>query len=131
VVELTEHQQVEDYFALARALDELRAHGVRVAIDDVGSGFSSFRHVTRVNPEILKLDRSLVCGIHNDPVRQSLAAAIVAFAADVGAVVVSEGIESEAELDCLRELAVGMGQGFFLGRPNLGPLEARFPERVG
>ena len=96
VVELTEHQQVEDYFALGRALDELRRHDIRVAIDDVGSGFSSFRHVTRVNPEILKLDRSLVCGIDDDPVRQSLAAAIVAFAADVGAVVVSEGIESEA-----------------------------------
>jgi EAL domain-containing protein (putative c-di-GMP-specific phosphodiesterase class I) len=120
VVELTEHQAVEDYIALGRALDDLRAHGVRVAIDDVGSGFSSFRHVTRVNPEILKLDRSLVCGIDDDPVRQSLAAAIVAFAADVGAVVVSEGIESEAELACLRGLAVGLGQGFFLGRPDLG-----------
>jgi EAL domain-containing protein (putative c-di-GMP-specific phosphodiesterase class I) len=120
VVELTEHQAVEDYPALVRSLDELRAHGIRVAIDDVGSGFSSFRHVTRVNPEILKLDRSLVMGIDDDPVRQSLAAAIVSFAADVGAVVVSEGIESEAELACLRELAVGLGQGFFLGRPDLG-----------
>ena len=130
VVELTEHQAVEDYFALGRALDELRSHGVRVAIDDVGSGFSSFRHVTRVNPEILKLDRSLVCGIDDDPVRQSLAAAIVAFAADVGAVVVSEGIESEAELACLRELAVGLGQGFFLGRPGLGSVDSRRAEPV-
>ena len=130
VVELTEHQQVEDYVALARSLDELRANGVRVAIDDVGSGFSSFRHVTRVNPDILKLDRSLVCGIDDDPVRQSLAAAIVTFAADVGAVVVSEGIESEAELECLRELAVGLGQGFFLGRPNLGSVGAELPEPV-
>ncbi|MGH2969752.1 MAG: EAL domain-containing protein, partial [Solirubrobacteraceae bacterium] len=130
VVELTEHQQVEDYFALVRTLDQLREHGVRIAIDDVGSGFSSFRHVTRVNPEILKLDRSLVCGIDDDPVRQSLAAAIVTFAASVGAVVVSEGIESEAELACLRELAVGLGQGFFLGRPNLGAVDARLPEPV-
>jgi EAL domain-containing protein (putative c-di-GMP-specific phosphodiesterase class I) len=130
VVELTEHQQVEDYVALGRSLDTLRAHGVRVAIDDVGSGFSSFRHVTRVNPEILKLDRSLVCGIDDDPVRQSLAAAIVAFAADVGAVVVSEGIESEGELACLRQLAVGLGQGFFLGRPDLGSVEARLSEPV-
>jgi EAL domain-containing protein (putative c-di-GMP-specific phosphodiesterase class I) len=130
VVELTEHQAVEDYFALGRALDELRVHGVRVAIDDVGSGFSSFRHVTRVNPEILKLDRSLVCGIDDDPVRQSLAAAIVAFAADVGAVVVSEGIESEAELACLRDLAVGLGQGFFLGRPDLGSVARRPVEPV-
>jgi EAL domain-containing protein (putative c-di-GMP-specific phosphodiesterase class I) len=120
VVELTEHQAVEDYPSLVRSLDALREHDIRVAIDDVGSGFSSFRHVTRVNPEILKLDRSLVMGIDDDPVRQSLAAAIVTFAADVGAVVVSEGIESEGELACLRELAVGLGQGFFLGRPDLG-----------
>jgi hypothetical protein len=55
---------------------ERRALGIRVAVDDVGSGFSSFRHATRVNPDILKLDRTLVCGIDDDPVRQSLASAI-------------------------------------------------------
>lgn len=124
VVELTEHQPVEDYVALSASLDGLRELGVRVAVDDVGSGFASFRHVTRVNPDILKLDRTLVCGIDDDPVRQSLAAAIVAFAADVGAIVVSEGIESESELACLRGLAVGCGQGFYLARPNLGAIDA-------
>ena len=128
VIELTEHQAVEDYFSLGRSLESLREHGIRVAIDDVGSGFSSFRHVTRVNPEILKLDRSLVCGIDDDPVRQSLAAAIVAFAADVGAVVVSEGIESKDELACLMDLAVGCGQGFYLARPGLGRVETTVPQ---
>jgi len=127
VVELTEHQPVEDYAELTEALARLRAHGVRVAVDDVGSGFASFRHVTRVNPEILKLDRSLVCGIDDDPVRQSLAAAIVSFAGDIGAIVVSEGIESEGELSCLVDLAVGCGQGFYLGRPALGPVRSRVP----
>ena len=118
VVEITEHQAVEDYNELDAALGRLREHGVRVAVDDVGSGFASFRHVTRVNPEILKLDRSLVCGIDEDPVRQSLASAIVSFARDVGAIVVSEGIESGNELDCLVELSVGCGQGFYLARPG-------------
>jgi len=128
VVELTEHQAVEDYAQLDEALERLRAHGVRVAVDDVGSGFASFRHVTRIKPEILKLDRSLVCGIDEDPVRQSLAAAIVAFARDVDAIVVSEGIESGDELSCLMDLAVGCGQGFYLARPGLGRVEARVPE---
>ena len=128
VVELTEHQAVEDYAQLDDALTRLRRYGVRVAVDDVGSGFASFRHVTRVNPEILKLDRSLVCGIDEDPVRQSLASAIVAFARDVGAIVVSEGIESGDELSCLMDLAVGCGQGFYLARPGLGPVEPRVPE---
>jgi EAL domain-containing protein (putative c-di-GMP-specific phosphodiesterase class I) len=128
VVELTEHQPVEDYIALSARLDALRALGIRVAVDDVGSGFSSFRHVTRVNPDILKLDRTLVCGIDDDPVRQSLASAIVAFATDVGAVVVSEGIETDSELACLRGLEVGCGQGFLLARPNLGAIEERVRE---
>jgi EAL domain-containing protein (putative c-di-GMP-specific phosphodiesterase class I) len=128
VVELTEHQAVEDYAELDGALERLRAHGVRVAVDDVGSGFASFRHVTRVKPEILKLDRSLVCGIDEDPVRQSLASAIVAFARDVDAIVVSEGIESGDELSCLMGLAVGCGQGFYLARPGLGRVEPRVPE---
>jgi EAL domain-containing protein (putative c-di-GMP-specific phosphodiesterase class I) len=130
VVELTEHQPVADYVELDVALARLREHGVRVAVDDVGSGFASFRHVTRVKPEILKLDRTLVCGIDEDPVRQSLAAAIVAFARDVGAIVVSEGIESQSELSCLTDLAVGCGQGFYLARPELGRVTADVTELV-
>jgi EAL domain-containing protein (putative c-di-GMP-specific phosphodiesterase class I) len=128
VVELTEHQPVEDYVALGASLARLRELGLRVAVDDVGSGFASFRHVTRVNPDILKLDRTLVCGIDDDPVRQSLASAIVSFARDVGATVVSEGIESESELCCLKGLAVGCGQGFYLARPNLGAIDAEVPQ---
>lgn len=128
VVELTEHQPVEDYAALSASLGRLRALGLRIAVDDVGSGFASFRHVTRVNPDILKLDRTLVCGIDDDPVRQSLAAAIVSFARDVGATVVSEGIESESELCCLKDLAVGCGQGFYLARPGLGAIDAEVPQ---
>ena len=128
VVELTEHQQVEDYFALVRALDELRRHDIRVAIDDVGSGFSSFRHVTRVNPEILKLDRSLVCGIDDDPVRQSLAAAIVSFAADVGAVVVCEGIETDASSPACASSPSAAARASSSAGPNLGAVEAKLPE---
>jgi EAL domain-containing protein (putative c-di-GMP-specific phosphodiesterase class I) len=130
VVELTEHQAVEDYGELDVALSRLREHGVRVAVDDVGSGFASFRHVTRVKPEILKLDRSLVCGIDEDPVRQSLASAIVAFARDIGAIVVSEGIESGDELSTLMDLAVGCGQGFYLARPGLGRVEQRVAQPI-
>jgi EAL domain-containing protein (putative c-di-GMP-specific phosphodiesterase class I) len=130
VIEITEHHAVEDYGELDAVLGRLREHGVRVAVDDVGSGFASFRHVTRVNPEILKLDRSLVCGIDEDPVRQSLASAIVSFARDVGAIVVSEGIESGNELECLMDLSVGCGQGFYLARPELGRVESRVLEAV-
>ena len=98
----------------------LRDHGVRVAVDDVGSGFASFRHVTRVNPEILKLDRSLVSGIDEDPVRQSLAAAIVGFAREVGAIVVSEGIESAGRAVLPGRPRGRLRPGLLPGAPGVG-----------
>jgi len=100
----------------------LRQHGVRLAVDDTGSGFSSFAHIVKLAPDIIKLDIDLVSGIDLDPVRRSLATAVVAFAAETGAKVTAEGIESAAELACVKSLGIHYGQGYFLGRP--GPLEA-------
>ena len=102
---------------LTRALDTLRRRGVRLAVDDAGAGFASLRHIVRLSPDFIKLDVSLTRGIDIDPVRQSLAAALVSFARDTGPVVVAEGIETEAELEALRHLGVPLGQGFHLGRP--------------
>jgi EAL domain-containing protein (putative c-di-GMP-specific phosphodiesterase class I) len=117
VIEITEHAPVDDYGALAGALGDLRARGAQVAIDDVGAGFSSLRHILRLGPEIVKLDSSLTADITNDPARRALASSLVAFAARIDARIVAEGIETEAELDVLRELGVDYGQGFHLGCP--------------
>lgn len=117
VVEITEHEAVEDYQAVREVLGPLRARGLRLAVDDAGAGFASMRHVLALHPDYIKLDLSLVRGVDGDPARQALTAALVAFAASTGAQVVAEGIETAAELACLRRLGVELGQGYHLARP--------------
>jgi EAL domain-containing protein (putative c-di-GMP-specific phosphodiesterase class I) len=121
VIELTEHVEVDDYPLLRRLLLALRRRGVRLAVDDTGSGFSSFSHIVKLAPDIIKLDIDLVRGIDVDPVRRSLATAVVRFAGETGAKVTAEGIETSSELECVQSLGIDYGQGYFLGRP--GPVE--------
>lgn len=120
VLEVTEHARVEDYDLLNEALRMLRAQGVRLAIDDAGAGFASLQHIIRLAPDFIKLDITLTRNIDSDPVRRALATALISFASEIGATMIAEGIETEAEFEALRGLDVALGQGFFLGEP--GPL---------
>jgi EAL domain-containing protein (putative c-di-GMP-specific phosphodiesterase class I)/DNA-binding NarL/FixJ family response regulator len=117
VVEITEHEQADDYEAFRRSLEALRRRGVRVAIDDAGAGFS-LRHALALDPHILKLDISLTRDIDNDRARRALASALVRFAEEMDVTMIAEGIESEAELQELLGLGVRYGQGFLLGVPK-------------
>ncbi|GAA4992523.1 GGDEF domain-containing phosphodiesterase [Kineococcus glutinatus] len=117
VVEVTEHEAIDDYSRLRQALEPLRARGLRVAVDDTGAGYASMRHVLALVPDVVKLDISLVRGIDADTSRGALAAALVAFAGATGARLVAEGVETAAELTRLRELGVHWGQGYHLARP--------------
>jgi hypothetical protein len=74
LLELSEHDQVEDYTALDAVLQPLRAGGLRLAVDDVGAGFSSLRHIVRTAPGVLELDRTIVDGVAGDPVLRTLVA---------------------------------------------------------
>ncbi len=121
VVEITEHEQVDDYASLAAALAELRRLGARVAIDDAGAGFSSLRHTLALEPDIVKLDISLTQGIDSDRAKRALAASLIAFADEIGMDIVAEGVESAGELATLLELGVPFGQGYYLAEP--GPID--------
>ncbi len=116
-VEVTEHRRVDDYPALLTARRELRRAGIPVAVDDAGAGYASLQHVLRLEPEVIKLDAALVTGLHRDPAKQALISAMQAFASDVGAHVVAEGVEVEEEHRALVERGVGSGQGWLFGRP--------------
>lgn len=128
VIELTEEAKVHDYPRLSAALERLYPMGVRLAIDDTGAGFASLAHILKLAPNIIKLDRELTSGIDRDPVRITLATALVSFAAGLGAEIVAEGIETKAELDRICELGIRYGQGFYLSPPtSLGNFPARLP----
>lgn len=119
VIEITEHESIEDYAALSRAREQMRALGVRLAVDDAGAGFASFRHILRLQPDLIKLDRGLISGIDTDLARRALASSVVLFALEVGAQVVAEGVETEAELAAVQDLAIDAVQGYYIGRPSL------------
>jgi EAL domain-containing protein (putative c-di-GMP-specific phosphodiesterase class I) len=118
VLEITEHEAIEDYGALAEALAPLRERGLRVAVDDVGAGYASLRHALQLAPDMVKMDISLTRGIDRDPGRRALAAALISFAGETNMMIVAEGVETAGELHALRELGVRYGQGFYLSRPS-------------
>ena len=117
VLEITEHVSVDDYASIARAFEPLRRRGLRIAVDDAGAGYASFRHILKLQPDLIKLDTSLIRQIDTDRQCRALAAAIVRFGEEAGSSVVAEGVETQAELDVLRGLGVGHAQGYLLGRP--------------
>lgn len=119
-LEITEHERVDDYRSVARSVEAMRAAGVKISVDDVGAGFSGLRQVVELKPDTLKIDYTLVHGIDSDPTRRAAAAALTAFAREVGSTLIMEGVETEAELRVALELGVDMVQGFYTGRPE-GP----------
>ena len=117
VLEITEHSIIQDFDGLAAALAPLRAQGMRLAVDDAGAGYSGLQQILHMRPDIIKLDRSLIDGICDDPSRRALASALMAFARETRCRIVAEGVETEAELAMLRVLGVDTVQGFLLGHP--------------
>jgi diguanylate cyclase (GGDEF)-like protein/PAS domain S-box-containing protein len=118
VLEITEHDAVENYDALDDVLEGCRARGMRVAVDDVGAGFSSFSHVLELAPEFIKIDQSITRNIDADDARRRLAQSIAEFAAQIGATVIAEGVESQGELDAVCAAGIPWAQGYYLGRPQ-------------
>ena len=117
VVEITEHEFVPDDGSLIAAVAALRERGAMIAIDDAGAGHAGVQQLMAVRPDIVKLDRALISGIHNDLARMALVESFVRFARDVGATVCADGIETLDELAVLADLDVEWGQGFALARP--------------
>ncbi|MGY1688963.1 EAL domain-containing protein [Geodermatophilus sp. SYSU D01105] len=117
VVELTEHTPVDDLTALRRQVEELRARGGLIALDDAGSGYSGLQQMAVVRPQLVKLDRALVTDVDTDPVRAALTEMVGEFAGRIDAWLLAEGVETSGELAALARLGVPLAQGWLLGRP--------------
>ncbi len=121
VLEITEYQPVADYGRLQEAFRRM-GRRVMLAVDDAGTGYSSLRHILRLKPKFVKLDIEWIRAIETDPARQALIAGLDRFASTIGSTLIAEGVETEAENDCIVDLGVTLGQGYLFGRP--APIDA-------
>ena len=117
VLEVTEHTAIGDYDAFHKAVQSI-GPALRLAVDDAGAGFASFRHILELRPAFVKLDRSLVVDIDVDPAKQALVAGMCQFARSTHCRLIAEGVETEAERATLQTLGIRLAQGFLLGRPR-------------
>lgn len=124
IIELTESQPTYDYDLLREAVKHYRAMGFRIAIDDLGEGFSSLRLWSELRPEYVKIDMHFVQGINQDPIKLQFVRSIQEIAEKSGTIVIAEGIETDAELLMIRDLGVAYGQGYKIARPNANPATA-------
>jgi EAL domain-containing protein (putative c-di-GMP-specific phosphodiesterase class I) len=118
-LEITESVPLSHYRMCHGVLKEIRSKGVFLAVDDLGAGYSNFKYIADLAPEIVKLDRELIAGVHKEPRLFKLVRSIVRLCEDLGAKVVAEGIETIDELKAVVDSGAHYGQGFLLARPAL------------
>ena len=117
VFEVTEAEKVIDFDFLKNVMQEYRAEGAKIALDDLGSGYSSILRLADLRPDYVKLDQRLVHGAYGDHLRSVLLKAVTEAAHKLNIRVVAEGVETEDDLRFCVEIGVDLGQGYFLARP--------------
>lgn len=117
VLELTERTAIQDHSRFINKLNDLRCLGIKIAVDDVGSGFASLDTVAEVKPDFIKIDLSLICDIHFDSLKRNIVQSIIDFCRKSDIVTVAEGIEKPEELQAVKDLGIDAVQGYLLGRP--------------
>jgi EAL domain-containing protein (putative c-di-GMP-specific phosphodiesterase class I) len=120
ILEITESSLAEGERA-TRAMAALRRLGVRLAVDDLGTGYSSLVYLKELPVDELKVDQSFIRHLADDPRDQSIVRAIVDLGTSLGLTVVAEGVEDAESLDILRQLGCPIAQGYYCCRPKPGP----------
>ncbi len=115
VFEITERAAITDFPTFRQAVQLLKRSGFKVAVDDVGSAYSSLRVVSEIEPDFIKLDMQLTRGADNDQIKRQLIGAVAKFSADAGVPLIVEGVETPAELAAVQGLGIRLAQGFLFG----------------
>ncbi len=116
-LEVTESVMIDSKSCAVANLRKLRDHGIKISVDDFGTGYSSFSYLSSLPVDVLKIDRSFVMSINEDPKSLAIAKAIITVGHELGLQVVAEGVETKDQLLTLRELGCDTIQGYFTGRP--------------
>jgi len=120
-IELTENQYITDRSIFGEALMLFRGAGFRVALDDLGEGFSSLRLWSELRPDFVKIDMHFVQGVSGDRVKYQFLQSLQQIARGCGSALVAEGVETEADFCVLRDLGIDNAQGFLIGRAAQKP----------
>jgi EAL domain-containing protein (putative c-di-GMP-specific phosphodiesterase class I) len=118
ILEVTERASLDTSPALTERITQLRALGFRIAVDDIGAGYSGLTSFTELMPEVVKLDMALVRGVHANPLKQRTIRALCRLCHEVGTLVVGEGVETVEERATLVGLGCDLLQGYLIGRPK-------------
>ena len=120
IFEITERVSISDTSAFLNSISHYKQQNYKIAIDDVGAGYSGLSVITQVNPDFIKLDMSLIRDIDKDETKQLLCKALVDFGISADIKIIAEGVETEEELETLIKLDVSYCQGYFLCVPREG-----------
>jgi EAL domain-containing protein (putative c-di-GMP-specific phosphodiesterase class I) len=121
VFEITERASLEAMPDARARVQRLREMGFRIALDDLGAGYAGLSSLALLQPDVVKLDMSLVRGVHKEPVKLKLIGSITSVCHDLGILVVAEGIETPEERDAVNGAGVDLLQGYLFGRPERNP----------
>jgi EAL domain-containing protein (putative c-di-GMP-specific phosphodiesterase class I) len=120
VLEVTERAALDEIADVGSRVARLRELGFRIAIDDLGAGYSSLTSLAQLRPEVVKLDMSLIRDIHRDSIKQKLVGTFAALSRDMGILLIAEGVETAEERDALLGLGCDILQGYLFARPAKG-----------
>ena len=122
VIEITEQQALDDFVPLRATAAAFRRWGFRIAVDDLGAGYAGLRVWSELKPDYVKIDRHFIEGIEGDSTKRDFVRSIAEISRRLGCRAVAEGIETVEELETVRSLGIGIGQGFLLGLPRRIPV---------
>ncbi|SEC64984.1 EAL domain-containing protein [Terriglobus roseus] len=118
IIELVEDDEICDFDGLKRVLDDYRACGVKIAMDDFGAGYSGLKLMSKLQPDIIKLDMALISRLHVDRTSQVIVKAIVQACFELGITTIAEGVETYETALRLRDMGVVYQQGYYFARPG-------------
>lgn len=130
IFEFTESEKLEDVEHIRSIVNYYRKQGFLVAIDDFGAGYAGLNLLAELQTDILKLDMALIRGIDMDPRRRSIAAGVVKICQELSMTVIAEGIETRDEASAMRDLGVGLFQGYYFGKPTFESIAPVEPQKL-
>jgi len=122
-IEILEHEEILEFELISERLTKLRKLGIKIAIDDFGSGFANYKYMLNMNIDILKIDGSLISNIDKNEHAYKIVQSIQTLAESLGIETVAEQVETQAELDCIKALNINYAQGYHLAKPSANFLD--------